>query len=230
VSIISPSRPKVCEQGLRRYTDDVIRCAITEASRFGDSAEARKAGLLADAVRWTELGVDFVQLREKTLAAGELVQLAAAMMDVFRENGGTTKLLVNGRADVALAASADGVHLTSLPDELTPEQVRQLFARAGRKAPVIGTSCHSVAEVERAREAGADLILFGPVFEKRVGVELVSDGVGLEAVRRASFAAGAATLLALGGIDEENAVLCVEAGAAGVAGIRLFFDDHAESL
>jgi len=224
LSIISPSRRKVCEQRPRRYTDDVIRCAITDGSRFGDTAEARRAGLLADAVRWSELGVDFVQMREKTLAAGELVDLATAMMAVFRENGGTTKLLVNGRADIALAAGADGVHLTSTADELSPKQVRQLFARAGRKAPVIGASCHSIAEVERARDEGVDLILFGPVFEKRIIGALVSEGVGLHALRRACAAAKGIHVLALGGVSEHNASISIEAGAAGVAGIRLFFD------
>ena len=222
LSIISPSRRKVCEQRPRRYTDDVIRCAITDGSRFGDTAEARRAGLLADAVRWSELGIDFVQLREKTLSAGELVQLTRAMMAVFRENGGTTKLLVNGRADIALAAGADGVHLTSAPDELTPKQVRQLFARAGRKNPVVGVSCHSVAEVERARNAGVDFILFGPVFEKRISGSLVSEGVGLDALRDATAAGTATPVLALGGIDEGNAALCIDVGAAGIAGIRLF--------
>jgi len=222
LSIISPSRRKVCEQDSRRYTDHVIRCAITDGSRFGGTADARRAGLLADAVRWTELGVDFVQLREKTLAAGELVQLATAMMAIFRENGGTTKLLVNGRADIALVAGADGVHLTSAPDELTPKQVRELFAHAGSKAPVVGVSCHSVAEIERARDAKVDFILFGPVFEKRMSGMLVSEGVGPDALQRASDAAATTPVLALGGIDEENAALCIQAGAAGIAGIRLF--------
>ncbi len=218
----------ICEQDLRRYTDDVIRCAITEASRFGESAAARRAGLLADAARWTEQGVDFVQLREKTLAAGELVQLATAMMKLFRDLGSTTKLLVNGRADVALAAGADGVHLTSAPGELTPAQVKQLYARADKNPPVIGASCHFIAEVERARDEGADLILFGPVFEKRVNGSLVSEGAGLAALQHACAAAGATPVLALGGIDEENAALCVEAGAAGIAGIRLFSEAESQ--
>jgi len=190
--------------------------------RFGDSAVARRAGLLADAVRWAELGVDFVQLREKTLDAGELVELARAMMEIFREHGGTTKLLGNGRVDVVIAAGADGVHLTSSLTELTAAQVRMLFAGAGRDEAVVGVSCHTLADVERAREAGLDLILFGPVFEKRVGDRLVSEGLGLEALREACELAGATPVLALGGVDEENIELCLEAGAAGITGIRLF--------
>jgi thiamine-phosphate pyrophosphorylase len=208
----------------------VIRCAITNGSRFGNSSAARRTGLLADAVRWSELGIDYVQLREKSLAAGELVELARGMMAVFRERGGTTKLLVNGRPDVALATGADGVHLTSSHEELIPAQVRQLYARAGRRAPVVGVSCHSLGDVERAGAAGADFILFGPVFEKRVGGQLVSEGIGLQALGKACAAAGAVPVLALGGVDEDNAVACLEAGATGIAGIRLFFGDGAVGL
>jgi len=187
--------------------------------RFGDSAVARRAGLLADAVRWAELGVDFVQLREKTLDAGELVELARTMIGVFREHGGTTKLLVNERADVAIATGADGVHLTSSSSELTAAQVRTLFAQAGSGEAVVGVSCHTLADVVQAREAGVDLILFGPVFEKRVGGELVSEGVRLEALRGACEIAGPTPVLALGGVDEGNASICLE---AGIAGIRCF--------
>jgi thiamine-phosphate pyrophosphorylase len=200
----------------------MIRCAITDGARFGNSAVTRRAGLLADAARWAELGVDFVQLREKTLDAGELVELARAMGDVFREHGGTTKLLVNGRVDVAIAAGADGVHLTSSLSELTAAQVRTLFAGSGRGEAVVGVSCHTLEDVERAREAGVDLVLFGPVLEKRVGATVVSHGVGLEALRGACEIAGATPVLALGGVDEENVTMCVEAGAAGIAGIRIW--------
>ena len=202
----------------------MIRYAITDGARFGADAaagadpKARLAGLVADAARWADLGVDFVQLREKTLGGSELLRLASAMVGVFREQGGTTKLLVNGRADVALAAGADGVHLTASADELTVEQVRRVFGEAA----VVSVSCHSVEEVRRARKMGADLVLFGPVFGKSVEGSLVVEGVGLEALREACEVAGGVKVLALGGVDAENAADCVEAGAAGIAGIRLF--------
>jgi thiamine-phosphate pyrophosphorylase len=201
----------------------VIRCAITDASRFGPCFEAQLAGLLEDAARWAELGVDFVQLREKTLAAGELSRLAKAMMGVLREHGGTTKLLINGRADVALASGADGVHLTSSPDELTPAQVRQLFAGIGKSAPLVSASCHTLADAVRARDAGVNFILFGPVFGKTVDRVVVAEATGLDALREACEAMNGVSVLALGGVDEENAPMCLAAGAAGVAGIRLFF-------
>jgi len=200
----------------------MLRYAITDGLRFGEATEARFAGLMEDARRWAEAGVDFVQLREKTLQAGELLRLAEAMLRVFAEADGTTKLLVNTRADVAIAAGADGVGLTSHAEELEPAQVRRLYALRGLKEPVVSVSCHSVSEVVRAREGGATMALFGPVFGKVVRGEAVQAGVGLEALREACAAAAAMPVLALGGVTAENAAACVEAGAAGVAGIRLF--------
>jgi thiamine-phosphate pyrophosphorylase len=180
---------------------------------------------MTHAQRWASEGVEFVQLREKQLGAAELVRLAVAMRTAFRETG-KTKLLVNGRADVAVAAGADGVHLTSRAGELTAEQVRRVFRAAGTGKPVVSASCHSLEEVRRAADDGVDLILFGPVFEKHVGGEVVVAGVGLEALREACAAAGKTPVLALGSVTWESAERCVEAGAAGVAGIRLFYDGN----
>jgi thiamine-phosphate pyrophosphorylase len=171
--------------------------------------------------RWTRDGVQFVQLREKQLAAGELVTLATALRAGLRESG-DTKLLVNGRVDVAVAAGADGVHLTSRPGELTPERVRQVFRMAGAGEPAVSVSCHTLDEIRRAAADGVDLILFGPVFEKRVAGAVVAEGVGLEALRAACAAANGIPVLALGGITWPTSELCIQAGAAGVAGIRLF--------
>jgi thiamine-phosphate pyrophosphorylase len=177
---------------------------------------------MAQARRWATMGVEFVQLREKQLAAAEVVKLAEAIRVGLREVGGRTKLLVNGPADVAVAAGADGVHLTTRVGEQTAAEVRRVFAAAGAGEPVVSASCHTLAEVRRAVDQGVDLILFGPVFEKRVEGIVVVAGVGLERLREACAAAGGTPVLALGGVSWESAGLCVEAGAAGVAGIRLF--------
>ena len=198
----------------------MIRYAITDSSRSRDAA-TRHAELIAHARRWALQKIDFVQLREKTLEAGELLALAEAILAIFREQGGHTKLLINTRADVAIAAQADGVHLTSRSEGLAPAQVRQLYAQTTTQ-PIVSVSCHSVAEVERACSLGTDLILFGPVFEKRVGGEQVAAGVGLAALREACTAAGDIPVLALGGVKPELIDDCLRAGAKGVAGIRLF--------
>src|SRR5471030_53702 len=171
----------------------MLRCAITDRHYSA-----------ADAARWSAEGVDFIQLRDKALPAGELTKLARAILaDLAQVPGTKTRLLINGRADVAVAVGAAGVHLTAHPDELTPAQARRVFALAGRPAPVISISCHTLDEVQRARQAGVDLVLFGPVFEKRVHGEQASAGVGLEALREACVAAGQVPVLALGGITQQ---------------------------
>ncbi len=203
------------------YTGMMIRYAISA----GDAREFDHGALLEDARRWAAAGIGFVQLREKQLKAAELVALAASMVEVFARYGSRTRLLINShasRADVAVAARADGVHLTSKPGELTPAQVRQIFAYAGLPRAIVSVSCHTLDEVRRAGEAGADLILFGPVFEKRVGGDVVSPGVGLDALRQACEAAIGTPVLALGGITADKISDCEAAGAAGVAAIRLF--------
>jgi thiamine-phosphate pyrophosphorylase len=200
----------------------VLRYAITDGARFGRDASARRVGLLADVLRWAAAGVEFVQLREKDLDAGELVTLSDVCATIFREHGGRTKLLVNHRADIAVAGAADGVHLTSRAGELTPEQVRKVFAVAGLQTPVISASCHTLAEVKRARDAGIDLILFGPVFEKRLDGRVVVAGLGLDRLQDGCTAASGVPTLALGGVTSENSQDCLLAGASGVAGIRLF--------
>lgn len=191
----------------------MIRYAITgQPIVYASDAE-----LLQMASRWTAANVNFVQLRAKDLDAGPLTALARKLIAALDPQ---TKLLVNGRADVALAAGAAGVHLTSAPDELTPSQVRRLFALAGRQEPIVSVSCHTLEAVQRARDA--DAILFGPVFEKRIAGALVVDGVGLDALRRVCEAVAPVRVLALGGVTPENARQCIDAGAAGIAGIRLF--------
>lgn len=163
-------------------------------------------------------GVDFILVREKKLAAGELAKVLRRVLGAVRVAGAATKVLVAQRLDVAIAVGADGVHLSGEPGELTALQVRELMPQA-----FVSVSCHSLAEVVRARETGASTVLFGPVFGKRVdGVE-VTLGVGLEALREACVVAREMPVFALGGVGERNAAACIEVGASGVAAIRMFF-------
>ena len=196
----------------------MLRYAITDGhSRFGPG----KAAPERLAMRCAELavgGVEFILLREKQLAAGELTALSRSVVAAVRRTGAATRVLVAGRADVALAAGADGVHLASGPGRLRVEEVRRVFAEA-----FVSVSCHSEEEVTRAREESASAALFAPVFGKQVeGIE-VAAGVGLEALRGACAAAREMPVFALGGVSEGNSAECVGAGAGGVAGIRMFF-------
>ena len=190
------------------------------------------------AARLADAGVDYLQLRAKSLPIGQLATLARRLL---AETAHTpTRLLLNARADVALATQAHGVHLTSHPNELTPTQIRQLFSRHTFSGdhPLLPTSCsllpvltslscHTLADIDRAHTLAPDLILFGPIFEKRVPAtpqqaEFVQPGIGLAALEAAVRAARGIPVLALGGITDRNTHACLEAGAAGIAAIRLF--------
>lgn len=201
----------------------MVRCAISDCRHLSPDPARARALLLELARRWAIAGVELMQVREKDLPAGELLALALEMLQVVRaHSSGVTKLVINGRADVAVAAGADGVHLTAQPDELTAAQVRELYAHAGLPAPTVTVSCHSMDDVLHATEQGADYILFGSVFEKWSGGERLGGGTGLDRLREACAAAGSIPVLALGGVTWANAGMCLEAGAAGVAAIRLF--------
>jgi len=87
---------------------------------------------------------------------------------------------------------------------------------------LIGVSCHTVSDVQRAEGEGTDFVVFAPVFEKRGASETTP--TGLAALR--SACEGSIPVLALGGVNLENARACLEAGAAGIAGIRLFQENN----
>jgi len=200
----------------------VITCAITDRRQYGADWPEQRSGLLTQAARLAAEGIDYVQLREKDLSAQDLIGLTREILNAIRESRSRMRLLLNARADVALAAGAAGVHLPSGQDQLTVGRVRTLFEAAECADPTVSVSCHSLREVERARENSADLILFGPVFEKVVDGKIVVPGLGLNALRAACETAGDTPVLALGGMNAENRATTIAAGAAGIAAIRLF--------
>jgi thiamine-phosphate pyrophosphorylase len=200
----------------------VLRYAITSRLLFPGDDSQRQAALLHQAARWATDGIDFIQLREKDLPAADLADLARNILKTLRLNRSHTRLLINSRPDIAIATAAHGVHLAASPGELTPTQVRTLYASLHLPAPLLTRSCHTLIEVEAAREDRIDVILFAPVFGKTVSGEIVSPAQGLDRLRAACTAAPPTPIYALGGITPENAPACLEAGATGIAGIRLF--------
>ncbi|HZY62802.1 MAG TPA: thiamine phosphate synthase [Edaphobacter sp.] len=198
----------------------MLRYAITDRHLFPNAEEQQLSALVSQTARWAAAGIDFIQLREKDLSAAILTSLARRILEKI--HGTVTRLLINSRADVAIAAGAHGVHLTSEPDALTPTHVRWLYAEASLAPPVISVSCHTTFEAEQAHNLGADFILFAPVFQKTITGQLISTGQGLKVLHAACLAAAPVPVIALGGVTHENANDCVQAGAIGVAGIRLF--------
>jgi thiamine-phosphate pyrophosphorylase len=163
-------------------------------------------------------GITLVQLREKNLTARVLFELTARAAKITRNS--QTRLLVNDRADVARAANADGVHLTS--KSLAASVVRRAFGEDF----LIGVSTHSLTEASEARDEGADFAVFGPVFDTPSKI-IYGAPVRLEQLREAAYALHPFPLIALGGITLENMNLALETGARGIAAIRLFEDADA---
>jgi thiamine-phosphate pyrophosphorylase len=170
---------------------------------------------------WSTGGVDFIQLREKDLSVAALQSLTrevAAKMDRER-----SKLLVNvstpESAAMAMEAGADGVHLAGTPLPGAAAGIRKAF---GSASPVISVPCHSLEDIDVACKEQVDLILFSPIFEKILAGNVAAEPQGLEGLRLACVAARGIPVLALGGVTIGNAFDCVAAGAAGIAGIRLF--------
>lgn len=203
----------------------MLRYAITDRTLHPGTESERVAALIAQAARWAANGIDFIQLREKDLSPAELASLSRSVLSAIE--GSATRLLINHRADVALATGAHGVHLTSAPSELMAQKIRDLWAAAtgvlpSVLAPIVTISCHTLEDVACAVSSGVDAILFAPVFEKPLPQRVSLPGSGLALLREAALEAHPTPVYALGGVTLENAHQCLVAGARGIAGIRLF--------
>ena len=159
--------------------------------------------------------IDLVQIREQNLSASVLYQLSMSAATITR--GSATKLLVNDRSDIAFGAGADGVHLTtrSLPADV----IRRSF---GDKF-LIGVSTHSLTEADVARRNRADFVVFGPVFETPSKGEY-GEPVGLANLARVASELSPFPVLALGGLEMSKVASCIQAGARGIAAIRMLSD------
>jgi len=174
-------------------------------------------GVLGKIRAATAAGVDWVQTREKDLSGRELLALVRDAV----AGSGSTRVIVNDRLDLALAAGAAGVHLGR--ESLSAQEVVS-WCRSGN-APrdfLIGVSCHSLEEAREAAVAGASYIFFGPVFDtpSKRGMGEPQGIARLGEICRSV----AIPVVAIGGVSEENAGECIRAGAAGIAAIRMFQD------
>ena len=159
------------------------------------------------AARAARDGVELIQIRAKELSGRALTELVRGAVAVAGSN-----VLVNTRTDVALACGAGGVHLPA--GSMAPNTIRRITPSGF----LIGVSCHTIEELQAAEREGADFAVFGPIF---ASITKAVTPIGVDELRRATSSVRM-PVYALGGVTRENAPLCVEAGAAGVAGISLF--------
>lgn len=159
--------------------------------------------------------VPLFQIREKSLPARVLYELVARAAEIAY--GSRTRLLVNDRSDIARVAGADGVHLTT--QSLPVEVVRSLFGAEF----LIGVSTHSLDEARAARAGGADFVVFGPVFETE-SKRAFGEPQGLGKLAEVTRELGEFPVVAIGGITLDNVDECFQAGARGIAAIRLLND------
>jgi thiamine-phosphate pyrophosphorylase len=197
---------------------------ITDRSQFPGDEQSRRNHLLETITQAVRCGVDFIQLREKDLYPHQLETLASEAIQLRTENRELkTGFLINSRTDVALACGAQGIHLRS--NDISSSEVRKLWAQSGTSTDVIiGVSCHSRTEVARAAEEGANFAVFGPVFGKVSGEKVHSSPIGLDALHE--VCQEKIPVIALGGVTLENVQACIQAGAAGIAAIRLFQENE----
>jgi thiamine-phosphate pyrophosphorylase len=180
-----------------------------------DRKQLSGISLIACVRRALAWGVDFIQIREKDLPDLALYNLTCDVVALARNT--KCRVLVNGRADIALAAGAAGVHLPST--ELRASEIRSCFP----PKLIIGASVHSIREARSAHLIGADYLILGHVFpvqsKSALGLPL-----GLNYLQKFCSAVSL-PVLGLGGIRPESIQSVLDAGAIGVAGISLFQKD-----
>jgi len=183
-----------------------IACLVTDRRRVANG------GLLALCADAVDAGVDLIQIREPDLPARQLHALVADAVRLTR--GSSTRVVVNDRADVALAAGADGVHV---PASGPPTARVRALGPAGW---LVGRSAHTAPELAAA--ADADYVIFGTVYATDSKPGVVGQGVRAlaDAARRVER-----PVLAIGGVTLARLTECAAAGAAGVAAISLFLED-----
>ncbi len=181
---------------------------ITNGTTTAKDFTEKKLQILKLIKTAVEAKISLIQIREKRLAARFVFEIVSEAANFTRRTD--TKILVNDRADIALAANADGVHLTRT--SLSAATIRRLFPRDF----IVGVSAHTVEEAEIAKRHGANFVTFSPIFSSPGKGE----PQGVEKLKAVCERLKPFPVLALGGIDETNVAEVLEAGASGFAAIR----------
>ena len=197
-------------------TREITLCYVTDRKGLEVSPEEQCEALVGRMEMAARAGVDWIQLREKDLPGRALAEL---LREALRRVPAGCRIVLNDRLDVACALGAGGVHLGR--ESLSVEDARRLArGRGATQDFLVGASTHSLAAALSAEKAGADYLVFGPVYATPSKAQY-GPPQGIERLREVCHAVSL-PVLAIGGITVENARACLEAGAAGIAAIRLF--------
>jgi thiamine-phosphate pyrophosphorylase len=209
-----------------------ILCYVTDRKGLAFADDHQVEALLKRVATAAAAGLDWIQIREKDLSGKQLSSFARAAVtqtkQINERSGTQTRIIVNGRLDVALSEHTGGVHLGehSLPVHEVCKWRAAKPDLAERHKFLVGVSCHSVQAAVSAAGDGADYIFFGPVFATPSKASFGAPQ-GLEQLGEVCCSVSI-PVLAIGGITLDNASDCLAAGAGGIAAIRLFQD--AENL
>jgi thiamine-phosphate pyrophosphorylase len=211
---------------LRAPLPERVICYVTDRRSLPLATSSDAIPMLLRSISAVAMaGVDWIQLREKDLAGREWFDLASAALQVVRQHAPRTRIIVNDRVDVALAAGAGGVHLSE--NGFSVPEARRLVTRLEQDSGkpldfLIGVSCHSLGAALGAARDGADYIYFSPIFHTP-SKAFYGPPQGVDRLRQICKVVSI-PVIAIGGITVENAASCYAAGAAGLAAIRLFQD------
>lgn len=183
---------------------------ITDGTTTAENLYEKKSKILKIITAAVQANISLIQIREKQLPARLLFELTSEAVELTKQT--KTKLLVNDRADIALAAKADGVHLTS--KSLPTKIIRDFFPAEF----IIGVSAHTIEKAELAQAQSADFVTFSPIFDSPGKGAPQGTGKLQEVCSKLKNF----PVLALGGIDETNFAAASNAGASGWAAIRWF--------
>ncbi len=194
--------------GEQSFDNKSLIYLITDGETTAENFIEKKKKILRLVETAGQTKISLIQIREKRLPARLIYELASEAVKLTRRT--ETKLLVNDRADIALAANADGVHLTS--NSLSADIIRKNFP----KDFIVGTSAHSIEKAEIAKRQGADFVTFSPIFPS----PNKGKPQGIEKLREVCEQLKPFPVVALGGINETNWREVLQAGANGFAAIR----------
>jgi thiamine-phosphate pyrophosphorylase len=193
-------------------------CYVTDRKALAGSVEEQLRALLNKIENAGRAGVDWIQIREKDLSERER---AALVNEAIGRVPRSCRVLVNDRLDVAIAVGAGGVHLGEQSITVL-DAIRLVTEKRLRSDFLVGVSTHSLEAARVAEKAGADYVIFGPVFATPSKAAF-GPPQGLENLREIC-ARLSIPVMAIGGVMAANASDCLAVGAAGIAAIRLFQD------